>query len=67
MYEIMAKHTGQPIEKVHKDCDRNLWLEADEAVKYGVVDKKLDRMVAGSNGKGGDLAPPGGDTDSADR
>ncbi len=67
MYEIMAKHTGQPIEKVHKDCDRNLWLEADEAVKYGVVDKKLDRMVAGSGGKGGDLAPPGGDTESADR
>jgi ATP-dependent Clp protease protease subunit len=60
MYEIMAQHTGQPIEKVHKDCDRNLWLEADEAVKYGVVDKKLSRMptIAGG-GKGGDLAPPG--------
>jgi ATP-dependent Clp protease protease subunit len=59
MYEIMSQHTGQTIEKVHKDCDRNLWLEADEAVKYGVVDKKLSRMPAVANGKGGDLAPPG--------
>src|SRR4051812_28968236 len=60
MYEIMSKHTGQTVEKVHKDCDRNLWLEADEAVKYGVVDKKLDRMPAPQTaGKGGDLAPPG--------
>src|SRR5271170_1632094 len=69
MYEIMALHTGQPIEKVHKDCDRNLWLEADEAVKYGVVDKKLTRMATGTGGKGGDLAPPGtgGETDSADQ
>jgi ATP-dependent Clp protease protease subunit len=69
MYEIMSLHTGQPIEKVHKDCDRNLWLEADEAVKYGVVDKKLNRMPTGAGGKGGDLAPPsaGGETDSADQ
>ena len=59
MYEIMSHHTGQTIEKVHKDCDRNLWLEADEAVAYGVVDKKLTRMPASPGGKGGDLAPPG--------
>ena len=68
MYEIMSKHTGQTVEKVHKDCDRNLWLEADEAVKYGVIDKKLDKMVTAVAGaKGGDLAPPGDTTDSADR
>ena len=69
MYEIMAHHTGQTIEKVHKDCDRNLWLEADEAVAYGVVDKKLTRMPATLAGKGGDLAPPlsGAATDSADQ
>ena len=67
MYEIMAKHTGQPIEKVHKDCDRNLWLEAPEAVAYGVVDKMLERMPAPITGKG-DLAPPNtGETDSNDR
>ncbi len=59
MYEIMAKHTGQSVEKIHKDCDRNLWLEADEAVAYGVVDKKLERQFPPPTpGKGGDLAPP---------
>lgn len=67
MFEIMAKHTGQPIEKIHKDCDRNLWLEADEAVAYGVVDTKLERMPAPTPGRGGDLAPPGGETDVADQ
>ena len=68
MYEIMSHHTGQPIEKVHKDCDRNLWLEADEAVKYGVVDRKMNKMPTGQQGRGGDLAPPGGgETDSADQ
>jgi ATP-dependent Clp protease protease subunit len=67
MYEIMAKNTGQTIEKIHKDADRNLWLEADEAVAYGVVDRKLDRMPASTGGRGGDLAPPGGDTDVADQ
>jgi ATP-dependent Clp protease protease subunit len=68
MYQIMAKHTGQTVEKVHKDCDRNLWLEADEAVAYGVVDQKLSRMPTTTTGKGGDLAPPsGGETESADQ
>ena len=67
MYEIMSKHTGQPVEKVHKDCDRNLWLNADEAIKYGVVDRKLDKMPLGTPGRGGDLAPPGDATEVADQ
>ncbi len=68
MYEIMAANTGQPMEKVHKDCDRNLWLEADEAVAYGVVDRKMDRKFGGGvAGKGGDLAPPPDATESADQ
>jgi ATP-dependent Clp protease protease subunit len=68
MYEIMSKHTGQTVEKIHKDCDRNLWLEADEAIKYGVVDKVMTKIPESTSGKGGDLAPPGGgDTEAADR
>ncbi|MEI8196189.1 MAG: ATP-dependent Clp protease proteolytic subunit [Phycisphaerae bacterium] len=60
MYEIMSKHTGQTVEKIHKDCDRNLWLESDDAVAYGVIDKKLDRQIQPpAPGKGSDLAPPG--------
>ena len=57
MYQIMSKHTGQTVEKIHKDCDRNLWLEAPEAVAYGVIDKTMTKL-ASTPGKGGDLAPP---------
>ena len=37
----MAKHTGQPIEVVEKDTDRDNFLSAEDAVKYGLVDKVL--------------------------
>ncbi len=39
--EILARHTGQPLERVEKDTDRNFYMSADEAVAYGVVDKIL--------------------------
>ena len=67
MYEIMAEHSGQSVEKIHRDCDRNLWLEADEAIAYGVIDKKLGRMEPPQLGSGGDLAPPSADTESPDQ
>jgi ATP-dependent Clp protease protease subunit len=43
LYKIIAKHTGQTPEKVEKDCDRNLWLEAEEAISYGLVDRILQK------------------------
>ncbi len=43
MYDILAKHTGQPSEKVEKDCDRNLWLDAAEAIDYGLADRVLQK------------------------
>lgn len=36
--EILAKHTGQPMEKIERDVDRNYWLSAAEAKDYGLVD-----------------------------
>jgi ATP-dependent Clp protease, protease subunit len=39
--EIVAKHTGQPLEKVSKDTDRDYILTAEEAVAYGVVDEVI--------------------------
>jgi ATP-dependent Clp protease protease subunit len=44
IYEILAKHTGQSTETIERDCDRNKWLEAQEAVEYGCVDQILERM-----------------------
>ncbi|MHC4617566.1 MAG: ATP-dependent Clp protease proteolytic subunit [Planctomycetota bacterium] len=43
LYKILAGHTGQTPEKIEKDCDRNLWLEADEAINYGLVDRILQK------------------------
>ena len=67
MYEIMSGHTGQTVEKIQKDCDRNLWLGAEEAAQYGVIDQPLMRLPAITPSRGGDLAPPGGPTDVADQ
>lgn len=36
---ILAKHTGQPIDKMEKDTDRDFFLSAEEAKKYGLIDK----------------------------
>jgi ATP-dependent Clp protease protease subunit len=43
LYDILAKHTGQSAEKVEKDCDRNLWLGATEAIEYGLADRVLQK------------------------
>ena len=43
LYNILAQHTGQSPEKVEKDCDRNLWLEAEEAINYGLADRILQK------------------------
>ncbi|HOK08484.1 MAG TPA: ATP-dependent Clp protease proteolytic subunit [Candidatus Hydrogenedens sp.] len=41
--QILARHTGQPIEVIRKDTDRDLFLSADEAKKYGLIDEVLQR------------------------
>ena len=54
---LIAKHTGQPLEKVEKDTDRDFILTADEAPGYGVIDEIISRRgitpelaAAGVNG-----------------
>lgn len=37
--EILSKHTGQPIDKVRADCERNFYMSAEDAKKYGIVDQ----------------------------
>ena len=38
---IIAEHTGQPLEKIEKDTDRDFYLSAEEAKKYGIVDEVI--------------------------
>nr|WP_246035511.1 ATP-dependent Clp protease proteolytic subunit [Dictyobacter kobayashii] len=40
---ILSKHTGQPIERIQKDADRNYYLSAPQAVEYGIIDEVLTR------------------------
>src|SRR6056297_432532 len=46
MNKILAKHTGQPVSKVEKDTDRDRFMTADEAKKYGLIDK----IIKSNNG-----------------
>ena len=42
--EIMAKHTGQPIEKISHDTERDYFMSAEEAKKYGLIDEVITRQ-----------------------
>ena len=37
-YELMAKHTGRPIEQIERDTDRDRFMSAQEAHEYGIID-----------------------------
>jgi ATP-dependent Clp protease protease subunit len=39
--EILARHTGQPLERIHTDTDRDFVIEADDAVEYGIIDEVI--------------------------
>ncbi len=43
MNEILARHTGQPIEKIDRDTDRDYWMSGEEAVAYGLIDRVMSR------------------------
>ncbi len=43
MNELMAKHSGQPIEKVEQDTDRDHFLSAEEAKAYGIIDEVVNK------------------------
>ena len=43
LYDILALHTGQTYKKVEADCDRDNWMDGQEAKAYGLVDEVLDR------------------------
>ena len=44
LYEIIAFHSGQTVEKVERDSDRDYWMTAEEAKEYGMIDEILIRQ-----------------------
>ena len=47
--EILAHHTGQPIEKIERDTDRNFFMSPEEALEYGIIDKIHSRAKGKEN------------------
>ena len=41
LYEIIADHSGKPIEQIYQDADRDYWLTSQEALEYGMIDEIL--------------------------
>ena len=41
--EIYARHTGQTVERLHDDMDRDRFMNPDEAVEYGLIDRVIER------------------------
>ena len=41
LYTIISEHSGQPIEKIYADGDRDFWMSSEEALQYGMIDEIL--------------------------
>ncbi len=50
--EIYAQHTGQEVERVHADMDRDRFFTGEEAVAYGLVDRVIERRQLNGRGRG---------------
>jgi ATP-dependent Clp protease protease subunit len=44
LYSLYSDNTGQTKQRIHDDCDRDKWLNAQEMLEYGLIDKVLDRL-----------------------
>jgi ATP-dependent Clp protease protease subunit len=52
MANLIAEHTGQPVEQVRADSERDRWFTADQALAYGFVDQVVSRVTQVPNGAG---------------
>lgn len=46
LYEVIQKCTGQPIDKIKLDADRNYWMTPEEALDYGIIDTIISKKTA---------------------
>lgn len=44
LYTIISDHSGQPYDKVKKDCESDYWMSSEEAKEYGIIDKVVDNL-----------------------
>lgn len=48
IYKLYSETTGQTVEKIAEDCERNKWFGAEEMKEYGLIDAVLERLPAGN-------------------
>jgi len=55
MFQLISRHTGQPVEEIEKDADRDRWFTSDQALEYGFIDHVVAHAgsVAGGGGTTG--------------
>jgi ATP-dependent Clp protease protease subunit len=46
--ELLASHTGQPLERIQEDTERDFFMSANEAREYGLIDQVIDRRPSAS-------------------
>jgi ATP-dependent Clp protease, protease subunit len=46
MNSLYAKHTGRPLEQIERDMERDFFMSAEEAVKYGIIDSVITQPIA---------------------
>ena len=51
IHRILAQHTGQPIEKIREDTERDFFMDSEDALKYGIVDKVITKREMQSESK----------------
>jgi ATP-dependent Clp protease protease subunit len=56
MNGLFAKHSGQSIKQIERDCDRDFFMSAEEAKKYGLVDEVVESLKEAEDKGGGDMA-----------
>jgi ATP-dependent Clp protease protease subunit len=54
LHQLLSKHTGQPVEKIADDFDRDRYMSAEEAVEYGIIDEVLKLPVGEAKEAKGD-------------
>ena len=59
MEEIIAEHSGQPLEKVSKDMERDYFMTAEEAMEYGIIDRVLVRRAGAQLESEREIRSPG--------
>jgi ATP-dependent Clp protease protease subunit len=45
MFELLARHAGQPLERIERDFDRDRWMAAPDAQRYGLIDAVVETRV----------------------